>query len=240
MSVYALPLARASGEERVEYLQRVLIWTTLGLVLSAITGTLTAVGLYLAMGMGITLVFNQWFSLMVILGSYAVAHYVAPKMVFGQAKVLGFGVGAVFQGISMGYLLLYAVLMGMDMGNPFGLVGGALGLTALTGGGLAAYVRTGPKEFGWLGAGLSALFLPMLVLMGVGFVFPAMFGGFFGIVIAAVFVAISAAGLLYQINVVMHRLDTNQHIEGSYLIMMGVLVLFWNILSLIMRLTSRD
>lgn len=240
MTVSALPLSRVSGAERVEYLQRVLLWTTMGLVLSALTGTATAAALYMAGSMGMTFLFNQWVSLAVILGSYAVAHYVAPRMVFGSAKVLGFGVGAVFQGISMGYLLLFAVLMGMEAGNPFGLVGSALGLTALTGGGLAAYVRTGPKEFGWLGAGLAALTLPMLLLMGVSFVFPGLFGGAIGIALAAVFVVVSAGGLLYQINVVMHRLDTSQHIEGAYMITMGVLILFWNILSLLMRLSNRD
>jgi modulator of FtsH protease len=211
-----------------------------GLFVSGVTGAASALGLSVALSLGITFLFNQWVSLAVIFGAYAIAHYVAPKMVFGGQKVLGFGVAAVFQGISMGYLLLYAVMMGTAAGNPFGLVGTALGLTALTGVGLTAYVWTGPKEFGWLGAGLSALFLPMMLLMGVSFVFPSLIGGVFGIGLSGLFVVISVGGLLYQINIVMHRLNTRQHIEGAYLITMGVLVLFWNILTLLMRLRGRD
>lgn len=239
MTTYAHPLARASAADRVEYLQRVLLWTSVGLFVSGMTGAGSAVGLFTAASLGINFVFNQWVMLAVIFGSYGVAHYLAPRMVFGQQKVLGFGVAAVFQGISMGYLLLSAVMMGTQMGNPFGMVSMALGLTALTGVGLTAYVWTGPKEFGWLGAGLSALFLPMMLLMGVSFVFPGLIGGTMGIALSGLFVLVSVGGLLYQINVVMHKLDTRQHIEGAYLITMGILILFWNILSLLMRLNRR-
>ena len=33
--------------------------------------------------------------------------------------------------------------------------------------------------------------------------------------------------------------NTQQHIEGAYMITMGILILFWNILSLLMRLNRR-
>ncbi len=240
MSTYAHPLARASAADRVEYLQKVLLWTSVGLFVSGVTGTVSALGLSLAASIGLGFLFNQWVSLAIIFGAYGVAHYVAPKMVFGRAKVLGFGLAAVAQGISMGYLLLFAVMVGAQSGSPFGLVGTALGLTAVTGVGLTAYVWTGPKNFGMLGAALSAMFLPMLILMGITFVMPGLIGGMLGVALSALFVAVSVGGLLYQINVVMHRLNTQQHIEGAYMITMGVLVLFWNLLSLLMRLSGRD
>ena len=109
----------------------------------------------------------------------------------------------------------------------------------MTGMGMTAYVWTGPKDFSMIGGLLSAVFVPMLVLMAVSFIFPALFGGVLGTIMCAVFVVISAAGLLYQINQVMHQLRTDMHIEGAYLITMGVLILFWNILSLLMRLNRR-
>jgi FtsH-binding integral membrane protein len=194
---------------------------------------------YLTAAAGITIVLNQWVSLAIILGSYGIAQWVAPKMVFGEQKVLGFGIGAVFEGIAMGYLLLAAMTMGAAQGNPLGLVTLALMMTGLTGLGMTAYVWTSPREFSFIGAALSALSLPMLILMGVGLVFPALFGGVFGILFSGLFVVISAAGLLYQVNQVFHKLDTRQHIEGAFLIMMGLLVLFWNILVLLMKLNRR-
>ena len=240
MTDAARPLSYAAPDERVEYLKRVLLWTSGGLALSAFTGLATAAFLFLAAASGFgAIFFNQIAMLAIIFGSYGIAHYLAPRLVFGQQKVLGFAMGAVFQGIAMGYLLLTAISMGMEQGNPFGLAGTALVLTGLTGVGMTAYVWTGPKNFSFLGAALSAIFLPMLLLMGVGIVFPSLFGGTMGIVLSAVFVVVSAGGLLYQVNQVMHRLATNQHIEGAYLITMGVLVLYWNILTLLMRLNRR-
>jgi FtsH-binding integral membrane protein len=57
--------------------------------------------------------------------------------------------------------------------------------------------------------------------------------GVLGLVISLVFVVVSAGGLLYRLNHVVHELDTDQHIEGAYEITMGILILFWNLLSLL-------
>jgi len=233
------PLNQAPAEVRVTYLKRVMLWTTGGLSIAAVVGSVTAVLLYVLAANGFTFPLSTMGSLIGIMGSFAIAQWVAPKLVFGNQKVLGFLMAAFFEGISFGWLLLAAVMMGLPSGNPFGLIGSALVLTGVTGAGLTAYVWSNPREFKLLGAALSALFLPMIILMGVGFVFPGLFGGVLGIGLAALFVVISAGGLLYQINAVLHRLRTDMHIEGAYLITMGVLILFWNILSLLMRL-GRD
>ncbi|MCB9758595.1 MAG: Bax inhibitor-1 family protein [Alphaproteobacteria bacterium] len=228
----ARPLMYVDTSERVDYLKGVALLTGLGLTVSAITGVLSA--LLLA-----PLVTGRWSSMIIILGSYGIAHYVAPRFVFGEQKWLGFMMGAVFQGVAMGYLLLVAFLVSMgSFGNGFLLIGQALGLTALTTVGMGMYLWSGPKELSLVKAGLSAAFLPMLLLMGISFVFPI--GGWIGVGISALFVVVSAAGLMYQMNVVLHELRTDMRIEGAYMITMGVLVLFWNVLTLLLRLTSRD
>ena len=234
-----IALRSAPPEARVTYLKRVMLWTTGGLTIAAIVGSISAVALYIAAAAGLTFVLSPAVSLIGIMGSFAIAQWVAPKLVFGEHKLLGFLLGTVFEGISFGWLLLAAVMTGLQTGEPFGLIGAALVLTGLTGAGLTAYVWTNPREFKLLGAALSALFVPMLLLMGVSFVFPSLFGGVLGIGLSALFVVISAGGLLYQINSVLHNLRTDMHIEGSYLITMGVLILYWNILTLLMSL-SRD
>ena len=45
----------------------------------------------------------------------------------------------------------------------------------------------GPKDFSILGGALSALGLPMLILMGLSFVMPGLFGGTLGIILCGVF-----------------------------------------------------
>ena len=79
----------------------------------------------------------------------------------------------------------------------------------------------------------------MLGLMALSFGFPGLLGGTGGIVVSSIFVLVSAAGLLYQINRVLHHYTTDMHMEGAYTITIGVVVLFWNILSLLMRLRRR-
>lgn len=235
ISTYSTPLTRASADDRNAYLQRVGTWTAGGLTLAAISGIGMAVLVAATPALQ-----GQFASLGIILGAYFGAQFLGTRMVFGGQKVLGFVLGNVLQGIAMGYLLLVAVAVGTGAGAPFSLIGQALLATAATSLGMVAYTWTKPRDFSYLGAFLSMTFVPMLVLMAVGFVFPALFGGTFGLIISLVFVAISAAGLLYQLNAVLHELDTGMHIEGAYMISMGVLILFWNILSLLLRLQGRD
>lgn len=232
----AVPVVSASAEERASYLRRVGLLTFVGLMVAASTGFFSAIAVAL-----VPLLQTQVASLVGILGSYVIAHFVARPMVFSASPATrwaGFATGVVFEGISMGWLLLAAVAVSSAaLGDPLLLVGEALALTMLTAMGMTAYVWVFPQKFSWLGAGLSMLFLPMIVLMGVSFVFPI--GGVVGIAIAALFVLVSAGGLLYQLNLVINQMRTDMHVQGAFLITMGILVLFWNILVLLMKLQRR-
>jgi FtsH-binding integral membrane protein len=231
----SIPVARASEADRISFLRRTLAWTAGGVGIASFTGLATAVGLAFMPGL-----LSGYAPMLLILGMWAVTNFVARPMVFGGAKIPGFILGTAAQGVAMGFLLLVAfIVSGTALGNPLALIGLAMGMTFFTGLGMTAYVYTVRRDFSLIGAGLSALFIPMLILMAVSFAFPAWFGGTLGVVLAGVFVLISAAGLLYQLNEVIHAFRTDMHIEGAYTIAIGILVLFWNILSLLMRLTRR-
>lgn len=232
---YAMPLARADAETRVSYLRRVALLTVVGLGFSAFTGVASMLAISL-----IPPLQSQIAAMAVILGSYGIAQWVAPRLVFseGPAKWAGFALGAGFQGVAMGYLLLQAVLLSLaQTGHAFLFVGQAMALVGLSAAGMLAYLMTGPKELSMVKGMLAILSLPMLVLMAVSFVFPI--GGVLGVLMSAAFVFISAAGLLYQMNIVLHQLRSDQHVPGAYMITMGLLVLFWNLLVLLMRLQRR-
>jgi len=235
VAIPSQPLDTATEDVRIGYLQRVALLTMLGLGVSAFVGVVSALAVAV-----VPLLQSSIASIVVILGSYAIAQFVAPRFVFSgtSSKWFGFALGSVFQGVAMGYLLLTAALMGASVfGNPFVIVGQALGLTGLTTVGMVGYLWSRPRELNWIGAMMAMMFLPMLVLMGISFVWPIT--GPAGIALSAVFVFISAAGLLYQVNEVIHKLRSDMHVEGAFVITMGVLVLFWNILSLLMRLQDR-
>lgn len=227
-----MPVSRVSATARVDYLKKVLAITAFGLILSGMTGIFTAAALTLVPGL-----LSGFMPMLLILGCWAVTNFVARPMVFGAAKWPGFLLGTMTQGVAMGFLLLVAwVAAQVQFGNPFVFIGVAMAMTGFTGIGMAAYVWTGPKNFSMIGAGLSALSIPMLILMAVSFAFPSVLGGGIGIALSFLFVGISAAGLLYQVNEVLHNFDTDQHMEAAYTVTIGVLVLFWNLLSLLMRL----
>ncbi|MFZ5475987.1 MAG: Bax inhibitor-1 family protein [Myxococcota bacterium] len=231
----SVAIAHAAEAERLGYLRRVLALTFVGLSVAGVVGVVSAV-----MFAMFSFMLTGFVPMVIILGCWAVSNFVAQPMVFSRAKWAGFALGTVTQGVAMGFLLLVAASVSAAfIGNPLALITIALGLTGFSGLGMAAYCWGVRRDFSMLGAGLSAVGLPMLILMGVSFAFPGWFGGTLGIVMSAAFVLVSAGGLLYQLDRVMHDFTTDMHVEGAYTITMGLLVLFWNILSLLMRLTRR-
>lgn len=230
-----IAVAVAPSDARRAYLRRTLSVAALGLFIASAVGIASM--LFLATHPALL---TGWAPMLLILGCWALTNFVAQPMVFGANKWGGFLLGTSAQGVALGFLLLMAVLVSkQDFGNPLTLIGMAMVLTVVAGIGLTSYVWTERREFSLLRAGLAASFLPMLLLMGVTFAFPNLLGGTAGIVVAAVFVLISAGALLYRLNKVVHDFTTEMHIEGGYIIAIGVIVLFWNILSLLMRMRRR-
>lgn len=233
--VQAIAIADAAPEVRSAYLRRVMAMTVFGLSIAAVVGVVSA--MFIATQPWL---FQGFAPLAIILGCWAITNFVARPMVFGTAKWPGFLLGTVAQGAAMGFILLVGVLISQQsFGNPFRLIGTALAITVCAGIGLGIYASSERHGFSLLRAGLSATFIPMLILMGVSFAFPNLIGGTAGILVSGVFVLISAAGLLYQLNLVLHNFSEDMPIEGAYIITIGLLVLFWNVLSFLSRLMRR-
>ena len=237
IAAYADPVIYAEPDTRVSFLRKVAALTFVGLSISAVTGVVSALVVFAIPALQSTMI-----SMVVMLGSYFAAHFVSRRMVYSSnpaVKWTGFLSGTILEGVAMGYLLLAAALMSIaEAGHAFLFIGQAMGLTGMVAFGMMAYLMTGPKNLSIIGSMMSMLFLPMMALMVLTFVFPV--GGMFGLGLTALFVVISAAGLLYQLNQVMHKLPGTMYVEGAFEVTMGILVLFWNILVLIMRLQGRD
>ena len=239
IAAYADPVVYAEPSTRVAYLRKVAALTFVGLVLAALSGTVSAAVIFLLEGAASSTVVQ----LVVIFGSYFIAHFLARGMVYSSvapAKWLGFLVGSVFQGVAMGYLLLAAISASLStFGSPFVFVAQALFMTGLVAVGLLMYLMTGPKDLSYVKGALSMMFLPMLALMGISFVFSSYIGGPIGIGLTLLFVIISVAGVLYQLNQIIHKLPATMYVEGAFEVTLGLLVLFWNILVLLIRLQRR-
>ena len=238
MSVAAgyAPAVSGPSEARLAFLRKVGVFTFIALAVSAViavVSTFTIAPVVYSMG--------RWGGFVAVLGSFAISHYVARKMVYGSAKVPGFILAVVFEGISFGFLLLSTISYMPVGGTPeqafiegMGIIAKAMAITAASGAGMLVYVWFNKSELNMVKAGLSILGLPMLVLMVLQFVFPI--GGTLGLIICAVFVVASGAALLYRLNSVVHEYSEDQHIEAAYEISMALLVLLWNVISLLNRL----
>jgi hypothetical protein len=234
---YAKTINQIEAPSRIAYLKKVYLWTLGGLFLASLAGIAMAFAIANTPMLQGTIPF-----LIIVFGGMFVAHGVCASMVAKPSSaIMGFVVANVVEGITLGYILLQAMVMSAaSTGDPFLFIAQALGMTLLVTLSIAAYVWTNPSEFRWAGAIMSALGLPMLVFMVLMFVMPSLFGGPFGMIITIVFVAISIIGLLKSTSDVMHHFNEDQVIPGAFLISMGILILFWNILVLIMRLQGRD
>jgi FtsH-binding integral membrane protein len=234
-TVHAVAIADAPPEVRSAYLRRVMGTTVFGLAIASVVGVMSAM----------IIATQPWLlrgfaPMAIILGCWAITNFVARPMVFGQAKWPGFLLGTVAQGAAMGFILLVAVVLSrQQFDNPFRIIGTALGVTVCVGLGLGIYASSERREFSLLRAGLAATFIPMLILMAVTFAFPNLIGGTAGLIVSGIFVLVSAAGLLYQLNLVLHEFTEDMPMEAAYVLTVGLLVLFWNVLSFLMRMGRR-
>jgi modulator of FtsH protease len=169
-----------------------------------------------------------------ILVTFFAAHYGCRAIVYKTgAKAAGLFIASACEGISLGFLLLVTVLR-LGLENGVLTILQCLTLTVASGLGMLLYTSTTKRELSLVRAGLMTLGLPMLVLMALTFVFPI--GGAIGIGISVLFVAFSAGALLYRLNAVVHQYPDGTHVEASYELTMALLVLFWNLLSLLNRM----
>jgi FtsH-binding integral membrane protein len=233
---FSVPVSDAPIAARVSFLRQVGVLTLGGLLVSGITGLLSTGAVLL-----VPILQNQWVALGVMLGAIFASRGIGGSMVAAEERstqIMGFLVGTALQGVAMGYLLLSAVVLSIQLyDNPMVFLLQAMGLVGLTVCGMVAYLLTGPKNLSIVGSVLTTLSLPMLGLMVLSFIFPI--GGTFGILISAGFVVLSAGGLLYNLNQVVHQMSTRDTIPAAYHVTMGVLTLFWNVLVLLMRLQDR-
>jgi FtsH-binding integral membrane protein len=231
------PAISGPSASRLAFLRKVGLLTFLGLAAAGVISVVSAFTVAPAI-----FAIAPWAGFVAILGAFLVSHYVARKMIYGVAKVPGFAVAIAGEGFSFGFLLLstvaYVPLGATSAHEAFmagvGIIAQAMGLTAAAAFGMLIYVWFNKSDLSMVKAGLSILGLPMLVLMVLQFVFPI--GGVFGLIICAVFVVASGAALLYRLNTVVHEFDEDMHIEAAYEISMALLVLLWNIISLLNRL----
>jgi FtsH-binding integral membrane protein len=226
-----VPAISASVEDRTVFLRRVAAWTIAGLFVTAITSLLSMAFVVPMVVRGGTLAI-----LLVVYGSFFAGQTVGRRMVYGESKVAGFLLGMSAQGVALGFLLLFTLVAG-NVSDGLKVITYALVLTLLASVAMLMYVSMERREFSLLKAGLSMLFIPMLCLMGLQLVFPI--DGTWGLAISAIFVLVSVGAMLWKLNQILYVMPTTMTIEGGFEVSLGIVVLFWNVLSLLNRVRRR-
>ena len=233
---YQVPVADSAVDARVAFLRNVGGMTLMGLVFASVMSVASMVAV-----VAIPALQGRWAAIGIMLGAMFGARFIGDGMVNSPDRTTqlgGFAVGTGLQGIAMGYLMLAATSLSYELySNAFLIIGQGLGLVGLTVVGMVAYLLSGPKNLSMIGGAMAALSLPMLALMVVSFVLPI--NGPFGILLSLLFVGLSAGGLLFNLNQVMHRMSTDMVVPAAYHVTLGMLVLFWNVMTLLMRLQRR-
>ena len=232
-------IAQAPANERVDFLKGVLGLTSVGLMLTGVSGFIAAkvMGPYFFPNDGALA--QPWVYLIVILGAMFAAQALGPKLAMGSTPEIGLVVGSTLMGVVLGPLLYLAYLYGgVDGGNSMTLIGEALGLTTLTAVGMTGYVWTKPRDFSLLGAAMAALALPLFALMLLAWFIPM--GSTFSLILVSGFVLISAGTLLFELNSIIHTMDTDRKVLAAVMLTLSIAVLFYNLLMLLIQLQSRD
>ena len=65
-------------------------------------------------------------------------------------------------------------------------------------------------------------------------------GGTFTLILIGGFVLVSAGTLLFELNSIIHTMDTDRKVLASVMLTLSIAVLFYNLLMLLIQLQSRD
>ena len=109
-------------------------------------------------------------------------------------------------------------------------------LTILMFAGLTAIAVTTGKDFTFLGGVLKLTGFLALGLI----VCSAIFGFTLGLVFSVAMVAFASAAILYDTSKVMHHYQPHQYVAASLALFASIALLFWYLLRIVMRVSSRS
>jgi hypothetical protein len=111
-------------------------------------------------------------------------------------------------------------------------VGAAAVITAMGFAGLTAVAMTTRHDLSWLRPIVMWGFMIALVMIVAG----ALFGMNFGVWFSVGMIALAGGAILYQTQTIMRQYPTEAHVGAAVQLFASVMLMFWYVLSLVMRL----
>ena len=232
-SIYARPVAEASVETRLGFLRRVYGWMTAAL---ALTGVGAAVSIQSGLTTQLLLRGGFVSSIIVFVAWIGLAYLVQRVRHTPVVNVIAFGAYAAFTGFVISSLVLIAMFFAQAGGHDsMHYVWQALGLTAITFGGLTVYTFFTKRDFSFLS---GILFVGLLALIGLGIINIFVQSSVFALGISFLGVLIFCGYILYDTQKIMREYPANEHVAGAMQLFLNFVLLFTHILRILLLLAS--
>lgn len=182
----------------------------------------------------IRFIMGSRYSWLMILGGFMVAGWFARTMIAGaktrSMQYAGLGVYIVAEALIFVPLLYIAI----NFSSPDVLPTAAL-ITGMLFTGLSAYALMTRKDFSFLGGILTIGGFIALGLIIAG----TIFGFNLGLAFSGGMVLLAAGAILYDTSKIIHVYGTEDYVAASLQLFASVMLLFWYVLRIVMRLSRR-
>ena len=171
---------------------------------------------------------------MIVLGLFIGASYVADKMARSESgPPMQYG-GLILYTVAEAVILMPLLFIAQRVSPPNTIATAAL-VTTIIFGALTAFVFITKTDFSWMRG---------LLAVGTGVAFAVilagwLFGFSMGLWFIVPMIALAAGYILYQTSALLHQYQPGQHVAASLALFASVVLLFWYVLQLLMRLQRR-
>ncbi len=232
--------ANAPADARVAFLKRT--YTHLALAIYALVGIVFCLFQIPGIDGLMQALLGSRIGWLVVLGAFMFVGHVAENWAQSATSIktqyLGLITYVFAQAVIMMPLLWIANHYVTDMGggvtvSPI-LVAGVLTLVLFSG--LTAAVLLTKKDFSFLGPALSIaglVAMALVVISALGFMN-------LGVLFSAAMVVFASGYTLYYTSQILHHYRTDQHVAASLALFASVALMFWYILQIVLRFSSRD
>jgi FtsH-binding integral membrane protein len=192
-------------------------------------------GLFISMGLGtaaLTLLGTSRYSWLLVMGAFMFVSWLANNWATnGSSQGLQYA-GLVLYTVAEAVIFLPMIVLAMALTGDAGLVLQAGLITTAMVIGISTIALTTKKDFSFLGGILKIGGFVVIGLIVASFILPISLGLWF----SAAMVIFASASILYNTSNLIHRYQPGQHVAASLSLFASVALLFWYLLSMLMKL----
>jgi FtsH-binding integral membrane protein len=228
MNSYTNPFTVGMVSEAPESARAEFIRKTYAHLAGAIALFVVLEALFLSMGLGklaVGLLGASRYSWLIVLGAFMLVSWIAEKWATNGASKSTQYAGLALYTVAEAVIFLPMIALAVGITGDASLV---LGITFVA--------FTTKKDFSFIGGILKIGGFVALGLIAASFFLPISLGLWF----SGAMVLFASGSILYNTSNLIHRYQPGEHVAASLSLFASVALLFWYVLQILMRLTSRD